>query len=98
MSCIKTKLFKYILELSASTVKVGSDSDPSSEKSDYFEEIIDDAEISSNDTTIVKTEDFDNNLPETVTLLKHPGTGAKVYLVGTAHFSQESKNEVIQVD
>ncbi|GJQ70444.1 hypothetical protein Trydic_g22863 [Trypoxylus dichotomus] len=84
-------------ELSASTVKVGSDSDPSSEKSDNFEEIIDDAEIPTNDPGPSKVEDFDNNLPETVTLLKHPITGAKVYLVGTAHFSQESKDEVVQI-
>lgn len=45
----------------------------------------------------MRVEDFDNNLPETVTLLKHPVTGAKVYLIGTAHFSQESKDEVVEV-
>ncbi|KAK9709396.1 TraB/PrgY/gumN family [Popillia japonica] len=84
-------------ELSASTVKVGSDSDPSSEKSDTFEEILDDTEIPTTNPAILKVEDFDNNLPETVTLLKHPVTGAKVYLVGTAHFSQESKDEVVQI-
>lgn len=78
-------------------MKVGSDSDPSSEKSDTFEEIIDDTEIPTINPAILKVEDFDNNLPETVTLLKHPVTGAKVYLVGTAHFSQESKDEVVQV-
>lgn len=38
-------------------------------------------------------DDFDNNLPETVTVLKHPN-GAKVYLVGTAHFSKESQEDV----
>lgn len=42
-------------------------------------------------------DDFDNNLPETVTLLKHEPTGAKVYLIGTAHFSNESKQDVTRV-
>lgn len=38
-------------------------------------------------------EEFDKNLPETVTLLTTPG-GAKVYLVGTAHFSESSQRDV----
>uniref|UniRef100_A0A182IMJ6 TraB n=1 Tax=Anopheles atroparvus TaxID=41427 RepID=A0A182IMJ6_ANOAO len=38
-------------------------------------------------------EEFDRNLPETVTLLTTPG-GAKVYLVGTAHFSESSQRDV----
>lgn len=42
-------------------------------------------------------ENFDNNLPETVTLLTHSATGAKVYLVGTAHFSRESQADVEKV-
>lgn len=36
---------------------------------------------------------IDDRLPETVTLLTTPD-GAKVYLVGTAHFSEESQNDV----
>lgn len=39
---------------------------------------------------------IDDNLPETVTLL-HTNDGGKVYLVGTAHFSIESRNDVSKV-
>lgn len=38
-------------------------------------------------------EEFNQNLPETVTLLKTPN-GNSVYLVGTAHFSEESQKDV----
>ncbi|XP_001653346.2 traB domain-containing protein [Aedes aegypti] len=38
-------------------------------------------------------EEFDKNLPDTVTLLTTP-FGSKVYLVGTAHFSENSQNDV----
>lgn len=38
-------------------------------------------------------EEFDKNLPETVSLLKTPH-GSKVYLVGTAHFSIKSQDDV----
>lgn len=38
-------------------------------------------------------EDFNKNLPSTVTLLKTPN-GDNVYLVGTAHFSEESQKDV----
>lgn len=38
-------------------------------------------------------EEFDANLPETVSLLTTP-YGSKVYLVGTAHFSLESQDDV----
>lgn len=38
-------------------------------------------------------EEFERNLPSTVTVLKTP-TGNKVYLVGTAHFSLESCDDV----
>ncbi|XP_066581050.1 traB domain-containing protein isoform X2 [Prorops nasuta] len=45
-----------------------------------------------------KNEDdsFDNNLPETVTLLRTPD-GGKLYLIGTAHFSIESQEDVAKV-
>lgn len=36
---------------------------------------------------------IDKNLPDTVTLLTTP-EGSKVYLVGTAHFSKESQEDV----
>ncbi|XP_035778801.1 traB domain-containing protein-like [Anopheles albimanus] len=38
-------------------------------------------------------EEFDRHLPETVTVLTTPD-GAKVYLVGTAHFSESSQRDV----
>lgn len=38
-------------------------------------------------------EEFDQNLPDTVTLLT-TDAGAKVYLVGTAHFSENSQDDV----
>jgi len=43
-------------------------------------------------------EDFsiDEKLPETVTLLT-TSDGGKLYLVGTAHFSVESQNDVSKV-
>ncbi|XP_054273412.1 traB domain-containing protein isoform X2 [Macrosteles quadrilineatus] len=41
-------------------------------------------------------ENFDENLPSTVSLLTTPD-GVKVYLVGTAHFSIESQDDVSKV-
>lgn len=38
-------------------------------------------------------EEFEKNLPSTVTVLDTP-FGSKVYLVGTAHFSEESQDDV----
>lgn len=38
-------------------------------------------------------EEFNKNLPDTVTLLRAPN-GNNVYLVGTAHFSEESQKDV----
>lgn len=45
---------------------------------------------------MIKDTNFDDNLPVTVTLLRTP-TGGKVYLVGTAHFSLESQDDVAKV-
>lgn len=39
---------------------------------------------------------IDKKLPETMTLLTTPD-GGKLYLVGTAHFSVESQNDVSKV-
>ena len=41
--------------------------------------------------------DFVRNLPETVTLLHSPLNDSEVYLIGTAHFSEQSQNDVISV-
>lgn len=40
--------------------------------------------------------EFNENLPETVTLLTMPN-GCNVYLVGTAHFSEKSQEDVANV-
>ncbi|RZC37929.1 traB domain-containing protein [Asbolus verrucosus] len=84
-------------ELTESTIKASSDSEHGSDKSETME-ILSLGETDQSSSNGGKSdEDFDNNLPETVTLLKHEATGAKVYLVGTAHFSNESKEDVIKV-
>lgn len=49
------------------------------------------------DDTNLSLEEFDKNLPHTVTLLRGPN-GARVYLVGTGHFSVESQNDVSKVN
>jgi hypothetical protein len=41
-------------------------------------------------------EEFNANLPETVTLLRMPNK-CNVYLVGTAHFSEKSSEDVANV-
>ncbi|XP_037949120.1 traB domain-containing protein isoform X2 [Teleopsis dalmanni] len=41
-------------------------------------------------------DEFENNLPSTVTILNTP-FGSKVYLVGTAHFSEDSQDDVSYV-
>lgn len=82
--------------MTESTIKSATDSEngSGSDKSEPLEIIsLGDESMSSNKSE----EDFDNNLPETVTLLKHEQTGAKVYLVGTAHFSRESQEDVAMV-
>lgn len=48
---------------------------------------------SSKDDFQASLAEFEKNLPSTVEILTVP-TGAKVYLVGTAHFSPESQNDV----
>lgn len=91
-----TNLEKLLLELTESTVKIGTDSENGSEKSEAIEILgYGDVESSSSNKS---DDDFDNNLPETVTLLKHEKTGAKVYLIGTAHFSKESQEDVVKVN
>lgn len=43
-------------------------------------------------------DDFDNNLPETVNLIVDSTKNTKVYIVGTAHFSKESQEDVEKVN
>lgn len=96
-----------ISELSSSTVQISSGSENGSDRgSDNFEELHAasngenrELEQSPNVTganELPPGEAFDNNLPETVTLLRTP-SGVKVYLVGTAHFSRESQDDVAKV-
>ena len=47
-------------------------------------------------TSVKYDSTIDDNLPPTVTLLTTP-EGGKLYLVGTAHFSVESQNDVSKV-
>lgn len=96
-SSVISSIVQFFAELTESTIKANSDSDHGSEKSETLEIVnIGDADqFSTNGSK--SDDDFDNNLPETVTLLQHEPTGAKVYLVGTAHFSNESKQDVTRV-
>lgn len=80
-----------IPELTESTLNIETDSENGS---DPLVELDDNVSSSNSNKS---DEDFDNNLPPTVTLLKHEKTGAKVYLIGTAHFSKESQEDVVKV-
>ena len=40
----------------------------------------------------------ENQLPETIKLIREPTTNATIYLVGTAHFSEKSQREVAEVN
>lgn len=87
------------LELTESTVKIDPDSEngSGSDKSDPIEILgYGDGDSSGSNKSEPDT-DFDKNLPKTVTLLRHEKTGAKVYLIGTAHFSKESQADVEKV-
>ena len=66
------------------------DDETDEDKEDDIEEEIDDEPVGRN-------VDWDNlELPETCTLLT-TNKGAKVFLIGTAHFSRESQTDVSQV-
>lgn len=39
----------------------------------------------------------ENQLPETIKLIREPTTNATIYLVGTAHFSEKSQREVAEI-
>lgn len=74
----------------------GSDSEKNSDNN--FEEIVSPEDLTTDEKDKIQSslEEFDNNLPETVSLLQGPH-GSKVYVIGTAHFSQESQNDVAAV-
>lgn len=78
-------------ELTDSTILANSEN--GSDKSEGIEILgYGDVESSSSNKSVDGFE-----LPDTVTLLTHHETGAKVYLVGTAHFSKESQEDVRNV-
>lgn len=62
----------------------------STESKTYLEN---DGTISTDIKIYDNIEEFDRNLPSTVTLLSNE-FGSKVYVVGTAHFSKESQDDV----
>ena len=71
--------------------------------SDDFEDLesgdesdIEDNDIQNGDVIIQRIRDPNPQLPETVTVLEGE-YGSKVYLVGTAHFSEDSQQDVCQV-
>lgn len=72
----------------------GSDSEKNSDNN--FEEITSQELPVERVESLMTIEEFDRNLPETVTLIQGRD-GSKVYLVGTAHFSEESQNDVAKV-
>ncbi|XP_052836185.1 traB domain-containing protein [Drosophila gunungcola] len=94
----KQKLDISIAEASAAADGNGNgngDGDGAGEKRDLVPVI--DQPQTKRDITIYDTiEEFEQNLPSTVTLLNTP-FGSKVYLVGTAHFSEESQDDVSYV-
>ncbi|KAI4499825.1 hypothetical protein M0802_005081 [Mischocyttarus mexicanus] len=85
------------IECSDSDVVVNSDSNES--KTSNIDPVIDNSNNqrgSINPPIKEYNDDIDNQLPETVTLLRAPN-GGKLYLIGTAHFSIESQNDVSKI-
>ncbi|KAH8288449.1 hypothetical protein KR054_002837 [Drosophila jambulina] len=66
------------------------------EKLDLVPAVTDQPQTKRNIKIYDTIEEFEENLPSTVTLLNTP-FGSKVYLVGTAHFSEESQDDVSYV-
>lgn len=74
------------------------DTKPNSSTPNNNEQSLSEASTIANDTTsnikiYNSIDEFDKNLPPTVTLLRNEH-GSKVYIVGTAHFSKESQDDV----
>ncbi|XP_016949206.1 traB domain-containing protein [Drosophila biarmipes] len=85
---------KQKLDISIAEASAAADGD--GEKRDLVP-VIDQPPQTKREITIYDTiEEFEQNLPSTVTLLNTP-FGSKVYLVGTAHFSEESQDDVSYV-
>ncbi|KAH8264158.1 hypothetical protein KR038_003870 [Drosophila bunnanda] len=85
---------KQKLDISIAEASAVADGD--GEKRDLVP-VVNDQPQTKRDIKIYDTiEEFEENLPTTVTLLNTP-FGSKVYLVGTAHFSEESQDDVSYV-
>lgn len=85
------------LKSDPSEASLSSDTDITVDKSLGCSSSTDGSESKNSSSRIIKTyetlEEFEKNLPPTVTVLTTP-FGSKVYLVGTAHFSEESQDDV----
>lgn len=66
------------------------------QKDFFFTKFIDDENEPYEIPIYSSLEEFDNHLPSTVTLLTNE-YGSKIYVVGTAHFSKESQDDVALV-
>jgi hypothetical protein len=53
-----------------------------------------DGTLSGISNRILKVRVLNPVLPETVTVLDHPSSGGRVYIVGTAHFGTKSQEDV----
>lgn len=84
---------KQKLDISIAEASAAADGD--GEKRDLVS-VIDQPQTKREITIYDTIEEFEQNLPSTVTLLNTP-FGSKVYLVGTAHFSEESQDDVSYV-
>ncbi|XP_017039789.1 traB domain-containing protein [Drosophila ficusphila] len=81
---------KQKLDISIAEASAAADGD--GDKRDLVP-VIDQPQTKREITIYDTIEEFEQNLPSTVTLLNTP-FGSKVYLVGTAHFSEESQDDV----
>ncbi|XP_043068256.1 traB domain-containing protein isoform X1 [Drosophila bipectinata] len=88
---------KQKLDISIAEASALADADGDGEKNELMPVPAIDQPQTKREIKIYDTiEEFEQNLPSTVTLLNTP-FGSKVYLVGTAHFSEESQDDVSYV-
>ncbi|KAH8242831.1 hypothetical protein KR032_002556 [Drosophila birchii] len=85
---------KQKLDISIAEASAVADGD--GDKRDLVPAVIDQPQTKRDIKIYDNIKDFDENLPPTVKLLNTP-FGSKVYLVGTAHFSEESQDDVSYV-
>lgn len=78
------------------TLRSGSDDGENGEMVQISMSMIEDPDEPIDRKTDVKSAIDKSELPETVTILKGPIEGSYVYLVGTAHFSEQSNKDVAE--